>query len=232
MITDVKREVKMIKDKGNLNFIQWFWNRASFYIQEGKLPSWPYRYRRLQPYFIFKYYSTLGPIDLEKVVVGEINKGRILKTTFQWQTHQWNTSTEYLLKNSLFVEFLQLHGDKQTISEKEFLKTSYYKFMMGHFNRSGEYHGITDLSRSIEQANYFLKLYHSIINGSYEKEYKNYYKPGCFRSFSKYPTVIKLKDGFWGIRDGHHRLAAHYCLKNRRVPAHIVTGKEKIIWNS
>jgi hypothetical protein len=226
VITAIQQKINMKKDKEYPNFIQWFWERTLYYKKAGKLPSWPYRYRRLNPYFILKYYSTLGEIDLEKVIVGELNTNYIFVPA-----EQWDASPQYLLRNSPFVEFLRCYGDQKTVNKEEFLKTSYYKFMLNHFKINKRYHSVTDPSKLMEHANYFLKLYHSIRDGSYTKEYKTHYNAEHMRSLSKYPSVIKLKNGFWGIRDGHHRLAANYCLKNRWVRAHILKEKDKLIWN-
>ena len=175
----------------------------------------------------WKYLSTLGLIDLEKAVVGEDN----VSTDGYKPVNHWDVSSAYLLKNSIYVKFLRRYKNRKVMDEKEFYKTPYCMNALYRLNKIGNYFGIIDPSRLIEQGNYFLRLYHSILKGSYKKEYIIFSNIVVYHSSEKYPCVVRLKDGFWGIRDGHHRLAAHYCLKKRWAWAHIVLEKDKIIWS-
>lgn len=63
----------MIKDKKQINFIQWLWKRSLFYVKARKLPPWPYRYRHIKkkiiknnplPVFLKKFRGTKSKIAI------------------------------------------------------------------------------------------------------------------------------------------------------------------------
>ena len=157
-------------------------------------------------------------IDLEKTYVSYFDAEYPLEEILEGPHGK---HPEYLLKNSIYVKFLEKLKNKERAADAEIQETEYYFYSYRTIQTTGICRQSKTADELMAQCRYFLRLYEAIKDRTYNGTYQDFIT--CENhSTDRYAWVSRIpRSPYSMIRDGHHRLACFYVLGKRFVKARI-----------
>lgn len=163
-------------------------------------------------------------IDLEKTHEGWFYDDDTIEDIIESKKYRYESK---LLKDTAHVKFLQQFKEAEHATDEELRKSLYYNEAILELRLVGHFRGNATEKDILEQMKYFLNLYKSIRNNTFQKNYKKFADISKNRLPEKYPTVARiLNSDHYMICDGHHRLACQYIAGAQYVEARIVGIKK------
>ena len=157
-------------------------------------------------------------IDLEKTYESTFNESYSFKDIIESKNCNY---ASVLLKDSIYVEFLEEFKGKPVLNDSEIKESNYYKMILNHIKNHGAFNGKKDDASLLLYCRNFLDLYHFIRRKKFNSG--SLFSRSINHTEDSYPLAFKiLNTDHYMIYDGHHRASCQLVLGRRFIKAKIL----------
>jgi hypothetical protein len=194
------------------------------FVVGQKCIPWPILGRWRSFVGFIRVQRSMEMIDLEKTYESCFNDHDNLEDIIESKNYKYKSG---LLKDSVYVKFLNHLKDNSHPCDDEIRTTEYYQATFKQIQTIGTYRGNRNETELLQQCRYFLDLYQAMKNGSYQKNYRHFIHIGINHSPHSYAWVFKIANSdHYIVWDGHHRLSCQYVLKKKQVKVRVAGVKK------
>jgi hypothetical protein len=159
-------------------------------------------------------------IDLNKTYSSTFNESYSLEDIIESKNCNFRSK---LLKDSIYVQFLNEFKDKSNIKDDEIKKNIYWRAIWHGIQIHGPFNGRKDETSLTLYCHNFLDLYRTIKTRIRNASKLDFIRCAVNYSKDSYPLVFKiLNSEYHMLYDGHHRASCYYVLGQRFIKVKIL----------
>jgi hypothetical protein len=159
-------------------------------------------------------------IDLEKTYASSFDESFTLEDIIESKNCRYPGK---LLRDSVYVQFLDQFKNKADVSNEDIKGSKYYRAFWKRIRTYGSFNGIKDKEALLQYCRSFLELYRATRKRLGGFNLLKLISDSINYSQDSYPWVFKIMNSdYCMVYDGLHRLSCEYVLGNKFVKVRIV----------
>lgn len=156
--------------------------------------------------------SVIETIDLDKTYESCFDESFTFEDIIESNNCSYPSN---LLKDSMYVQFVETFKDKMFLTDDEIKESRYFKTAWTHVQTYGPFNGRSDQAALLQYCREFLNLYQA-LKTKYKVSWLSLLTAALDNRRYGYATGFRiLNSDYYMVYDGHHRSACHYVLGRR-----------------